>query len=461
VRRRTLIGGLLAAAMLTAVPSSEARTPAQLLFITTGGRLISQTDIPFTETGGLTVSFAGSEAAGCAARGVCPYSGRIETSSSGGDLLISKLRIHHRIAYQLVAVNLSGLSIGPTAAAQVVRSLPGGGVARCADLIQGQELTTASPISPDPTFRLLDSTTDLVATRCAGPTDAGINAAVPQAKIPIAVLERGRMSLPFTGTARFSAGGFAGTVSSTIVVKLGPPRRQQDSSGSSGQSSGSFFGPRVKRVRYRTASETLKLLRVRGRIDATVSGVANPTICSLLDSCGLVGTIALQPRPATGSAALFVSGRARIPDRRFLAGLGLDRASRPLGATGVIAWQDPGQAAVRLTQGSQTCNAATPYGGSVVNVQSVGQRFALALATQSPLRSECPGPFFNTAEGGTVLATASVPRSVFGRRTFSIRLHAGGDLTDDGYVMRLRGSLTLTLRRGRLSQRIDRAPVGV
>lgn len=461
MRRGTLIGVWLIAAVLTAVPSGAARTPAQLLSTATGGRLISQTDVPFTETGGLTVTFAGSAAAGCAAHGVCPYSGRIETSSSGGDLLISKLRIDHRIAHQLVTVNVSGLAIGATTGAQVDRSLPGGGMARCADLIQGQELVMGSPIGPNPPLRLLDSTTDLLATRCAGPTDADISAAVPQAKIPIAVLERGRMSVPLSGTARFSAGGFAGTVSSTIVIRLGRPQTQHASSGSSGKSSGSFLAPRAKVVRYRTASETLKLLRVRGRIDATVSGVADPAICPLLDSCGLGGTITLRPRPEAASGGLVVSGQARIPDRRFLAGLGLVRASQPLDAAGAIAWQDAGPAAVRLTQDSQSCYATTPVGAADVNVQSVGQRFTLTLATQSPLRSECPGPFFNTAEAGAVLATASVPRSVFGRRTFSIRLHAGADLTDDGYAMRLRGTLTLTLRRGRLSQRIDPEPAGV
>ena len=62
---------------------------------TNGTKLLSQTDLSVCVTGSLTVTFAGDPATGCAAHGLCSYTGTETWQPRGlGDLSVS--RFEHR-----------------------------------------------------------------------------------------------------------------------------------------------------------------------------------------------------------------------------------------------------------------------------------------------------------------------------------------------------------------------------
>ena len=62
--------------------------------------------------------------------------------------------------------------------------------------------------------------------------------------------------------------------------------------------------------------------------------------------------------------------------------------------------------------------------------------------------------------GAPILSGVQVPFDVLGRRTFTVRLHAGGPLVDDGYSISPRGGFSVTIRRGRISQSFSTEPTG-
>jgi hypothetical protein len=454
--------GLLAALTVIALaaPASSAAQNSGgfsgVFFPPTPTTILSETQVPLSETGSLIVNFAGAQNAGCAAHGVCPYSGRIDVFPTSGSLLIFKVRKHHHVTYELAGLGgESGFGVTPTTTARVDRALSGGGVAHCTDSVSSLALDLPFVAGASPNIQVLGANSELLATRCAGPTDGDVAAAAPHRALPPAVAERGETSLDLSGNAPFTGGGFVGTVSSTIVARLGRPQHLP----LSGRSGDSF--PRgIKLVKVRSVDEALTLTRASGEIDAEVSGVADGSVCSLLDSCDVTGTIAVKPRAVDDRGALDVTAPARLPKREFLAALGLAGGRRAGGITGDVPWQDTGRPVVRVSQDGNTCRASARPGNLVLGIEGDRARFLITLTSYASLRSECPGPFLANADTGDTLAQGIVPRSVFRRRNITVRLHSVGELTDDGYVVRPRGTLTIRLRTGRITQHFGKLPPG-
>jgi hypothetical protein len=454
--------GLLAALTVIALaaPSSSAAQNSGgfsgVFFPPTPTTILSETQVPLRETGSLTVNFAGAQSAGCATHGVCPYGGRIDVFPTSGSLLIFKVRRHHHVTYELTGLGgESGFDVTPTATARVDRALSGGGVARCTDSVSSLGLDLPFVGGASPNIQVLGANTELLATRCAGPTDGDVAAAVPHRALAAAVAERGETSLDLSGNAQFAGGGFVGTVSSTIVVRLGRAQHLPIAGGS-----GDGFPRGIKLVKVRSVDEALTLTHASGEIDAEVSGVADGPVCSLLDSCGLTGTVALKPRAADDQGTLDVTAPARLPKREFLAALGRAGGRRAGGFTGDVPWQDTSRPVVRVSQDGNTCSASAPPGNLALEIDGDRASFLITLMSYTSLRSECPGPFLNNTDTGDTLAQGIVPRSLFGHRNITVRLHSVGELTDDGYVIRPRGALTIRLRAGRITQHLGKLPPG-
>jgi hypothetical protein len=454
-----LLRGLLTALLLTvglgAVPASSAPvTSTQLTFILGHEQVLSESQVPFTETGALTVIFAGSQTAGCAAVGVCPYSGRIAALPVTGDLIVARVRIGHRVTDYVPGRSFADAGSGPDTTSEVDRTLPGG-VTRCAEAVpSGGLLDTHLEPGRMLKLQLLGPDTQVLATRCAGPTDAGLAAVSPRVTLPLVVAQHGRRTLDLSRSSRFASGGFAGTLTSTIHLRLGRPQRLF-------LSGKSQFPPHTKLVRDRLVFEALKLEGVRGRLEMQIAGTPDHSVCPLLDVCGLQGAIDLVPHARNGSGDLAVGGPARIPESRFRASLGLTSGARPLALGGGLSWEDSGAATVSVSQGGNTCRATAPIEGASLQFRSTRRRVLVTLGTSSTLRSECPGPFVAASNQMTQLAAGSLPLSRLGRRTFSVRLHTSGTISDEGYVIRLRGALTVRIRRGRITQQIVKEPSGV
>jgi hypothetical protein len=416
---------------------------------------VSQTDIPVASTGELAVAFHGDSVSGCGAHGLCGYSGQVIVNpGSDATILVIKLSRHHRVSYQAVLA----LGVGqqqPLTLSHVARSAGGGQVGLCADAGQPLVASTVGAGTRFVTLSLMQADGSLLTTRCAGPPDGDVASAAPRLTIPIGSLLRGNERLSLSGQGTFAAHGFAGTVNSTIVLHLGRPMGQNQISSSSA------FPKGTKVQKMRSVTETLSLVRAAGSLDAAVSGATDPNICQLLDSCGLHGTLALSPDLRGADAQLTATGLATRPFRDFLAALGLAHGGRASGidVSGGIFSSKQGSIAEDLAQ-SGTCTDATALGSAGVDLTARGPTVFSSFTESAPsLRTRCPGPLLGMSNG--TLASATFPRRLLARRSFTIDLTPIRSFQDDGFFGSLSGRLSVTVRtHGRLRQQFFTEPVG-
>jgi hypothetical protein len=445
-------------AAVSAADASSIGSSSTIVFGAGGGRVVSQLAIPFRATGGLTVTFHGDPAAGCLAAGDCADSGTIFAPiPASGMVIVLALASHRRTSEQALAFPNPSFNSGPYTTSVVNRARPGTDPGRCTDATSSTGSLAVTVHRARVSVRLLTPGSHLLATRCAGPTDAGLAPVAPQVELSVGALRAGRRTVDLSGTRPFTSGGYAGTLSSTIVLHLGIPRRQRLNSG--GQ-----FPPGIPVVRERIVQARLTLTRVTGSLRADVTGAAAP-VCQPLDSCGLQETVAL-PAAATGAAgSLFVQARASSPLAAQRAALGLAgppaaaRAARTLPVNGGVSFTDPGPVLVTATQDGTTCHGRGGPAQEDVQLAARSGRLIATLESLDLSRSGCPGPLLGSGSDPIMLATGSVPLGALGHRTIPLRLRAAtAPVADDGYVIRLAGTATFTLRRGRVSQTVLRAP---
>jgi hypothetical protein len=161
----------------------------------------------------------------------------------------------------------------------------------------------------------------------------------------------GSHTIDLRGSRRFAAHGFAGTVTSTLVLALAHPRRLSNSGGSSPPTSPSKPKRRDTRVRYR-------VVHVGGSAVSTVRASAVAAVCDPFDACGLQGTINVGPWP-TSSGFAFIDANAPLsrPKRGLLDALGLTSDGNPsgIGVEGVGIATVRGTLSADLTQQNDAC----------------------------------------------------------------------------------------------------------
>lgn len=452
--RSSAVGLALAVTALCLVATASAvraQSISQFAFGFPGaGTVLSTTDVGVRVSGELTVSFHGDVEAGCATYGLCGYSGTITVRPRSGDLLVLRLRRHHRIAYFAILALAPGQS-GYMGAAEVERSAPGQQGGTCADAEAGQlgSLSQASVHGSSLTIAVLARGGSLLTTRCAGPLDGDLASVSPRATISARAASHGRTTLDLGGTHTFAAHGFAGTITSSLVVRLGKPTR----SGSSAPA----FPPGVKTQRVRTVTEHLDLTRVAGGVTAAVQGTADSIVCQLLDTCGMSGTLRLTPFNRGATAEVLAMGPASRPNGDFLAALGLNPSGRSRGIRVLLTVALGGYVSAGLNQSGGSCADTAPTGELALLLGGVGHRLTGQAVTAGTWRTRCPGPMFSN---GSPLLSASLPQSSLGRRQFAIDVRGAGALEDDGHALAVHGQLSLELRRGGITQQVSTQPTG-
>lgn len=448
---------LLAAALLVGAPAllaagvparARAQSVATFGIGIPGGKVLAQTDAPGQVQGQLAVSFHGDPAAGCATYGLCGYSGTIVVRPQSADLVVVKYRSHDRIRH-LAEFSLQSGESGSLTVAEVQRSVPGQPAGECADTPPMGALSTGTTAvhGNSISIAVLNPSDSVLTTRCAGPLEADVAGAGPRATISIAAALRGHATIDLSGTHSFSAHGFAGTVSSTLVVRLGQSRRQPQNPP---------LPPGIRTQRERIVVETLRLTGVGGRISEDVLGTTDPVVCRLLDSCGAAGTLTVVPRLTRGATAeVAASGPASRPYRDFLTALGLSRAGRASGIQVGGAIDLPGGGDVTADLSAPNVCTDTAMDGDLFVAAQESRGVLRMSAGSNTWRTRCPGPIVGEQER---LLSGAVPISAVGRRTFTVGLHASGSLVDDGYTASLHGRLELGLRRGRISQQVVEEP---
>ncbi|MGZ4305438.1 MAG: hypothetical protein ACXVEW_07030 [Solirubrobacteraceae bacterium] len=458
MRPRLVVATVIALAFAVwGAPAASARDAWLLPFVdsssssSTGatadrGTEASFTQIPVRVRGDLAVQFHGDRATGCAARGLCGFSGTvIWQPPSTGMLEADTFRFRGKTEYDVSLQFSGGLFGGPSvqggATTADVRFAPNGSAGSpsvCTDAA-----ATGNDIEMPVNFRAASitlgaATPSLLGTRCAGPLQSDVANILPRRIVDVATLSNGRTGVSLVSSADFAVHGLAGTVSSTIQLRLGRPQTDQVSSGSS--------SPKTQR-RFRTV-----VLSYRAHLDGTVLTHmhGDPASCAPLGSCGANGTLDLSVHSTPGTLAIGAVTRARRPLRDVLTALGLRGDGNPRGidVIGIFFVRGRARYAVDVTQGGSTCMDSGPGGLDALFLGVTRGRVSAALGFAQPApHLRCPGPMVPDA---SAFASGTARIRPLARHGGTIHLTTGGSFKDDGYTGRTVPDLTLTMSRPKL-----------
>ena len=418
-----------------------------------GGPLTSQIQVPVRIRGGLFVAFRGDPGAGCTVVGVCGYSGSVSwRPPPTGQLMILGFG-RGRGRHLDLSLNLLGAGgpsdFQPGGQTTVAVQLAGDPAAACTDAGVSGTSFQFSVRGGRVVFSLGQSFPALLATRCAGPRDGAVLPSLPVPALPESAVRRGHRTIDLTTHRAFQSQGFSGTVQSTIVIRLGQPRRLHISQGRPVTG-----GPRRAIVITYRAS-------LSGSLVEHVAGAADPAACGPLGACDVTGTETVRPRPRSAIGHIRVTGSRRATYRQLLTALGLHGGHAPAGvvASGFGTLGQGGTLAADIVQGPATCRGTAPLGLGELIMQTAGGRlsavygaFAVPGANAAP--TICPGPL---ASPTPFLAAARLPVRRLGAKTVTIRLGLGHRFQDYGYSVRVVPDLTLTLRRVRIRRTMTSA----
>jgi hypothetical protein len=468
MRRRGI--ALAAVVAVIGVPLVPAAASAQGVFVSlgTGGSPVTLTEAKLRITGAVTIDFHGDAASGCADAGLCGVDGTVTWTPTGRGSLVALRYRDHGTRFEDGYVLLETGSLNhqrPFTFARVTRASAGGGPpSRCADV--GGSDSDLFGLGPHRGSTLVFGVLGAggsgaqpasgLRTRCAGPTAADVSGFLPTRVLSEADLRRGPHTLGFFADRDFAAGGFAGTLHSTLVMHIGR--------GVVVNQGPQPTGPTVTR-RRRTLAVSYRVDQVSGQVVTAVSGLADPDLCGPLDACGLMGSVTVAPSASSGEAYVFADASARHPwsDLRRAVGLSPGRPPRGVSTFGVVNWtRDAGTVTSDLSRdGARACTDSVPLsaGGNVLlRFWRSGVRAwygGLDLSLADLLATRCPGPLIADVAPSGAMATGKVPLRTFGARQVTLRLAKGRAYSSDGYHGTTRPDLTLVMHRTQVKRHLE------
>jgi hypothetical protein len=448
--------GLLVASPALAASAAHAAAPGPSPSARQSA-LVREITIPVRVEGGVEVEFRSAAANGCDRP--CDVSGALTWSpTSRADLTVNEYRRRRARELEASLVFFGGLGQdAPRTTAHVVRERPGG-PGLCSDA-RVDALTFIDFSAGSGSFvdaRLLRGEPDdanLFRSRCGGPLERDLAGVLPSAKLSRATLMRGGATVDLSATRPFAVGGFAGTVRSTVKLRLDrahqePPEER--------------LGPPRPSSAPRTVVAVYDLEEVSGSVVTSFTGGAERSLCEPLDSCGSSGTVRISPRVAAGRATFAAFGPARqVSGRQLRTALGLRPGPLAPGisASGVAEWtRDDGSVVQSFVSADGTaCSDTVPLAGGFMTFYVGPRRVFASYGSGSgggpdPLRTHCPGPSILDAALSRPLATGAVPRRAFRNRRVVITLPRGRPFASEPYAGDNRPALRIVLRRVRVRE---------
>lgn len=463
MRRRLLIAATTVAAFAALSPAPapardtgplRLRDSSSALFAGGSGQDVSITTIPVRVRGDLAVDFHGDRATGCAARGLCGFSGTVIWQPPPiATLETDAFRDRGGIAYDAsLGFFGEGSSDETTVEGGVttanVRFVPAGSAGAssiCTDAAaSGGEVQMPVRLRAA-SLTLAAASPSLLGTRCAGPLQSDIASGLARRVIDLATLLNGRVGVSLASSSSFAVHGLAGTVTSTIHLSLGRAHTKRERDGNSSSNK-----PTVRTV----------VISYRAHLDGSVRTQfrGDPASCAPLGSCGADGALTQSIHSETGTFAIAAGIGVRRPVRDALTALGLRKGGNPHGVLvfGLFYALGPAAYAVQVTQGKTTCSDTGPGGVSAVFVTGIGRdQLAQFGAAPAAAHLRCPGPTFSQDNG---FSTGTVRFRPLGRHPGTIHLRTGANLQDDGYTGHTTADLALTLSRPKLRILSDALP---
>jgi hypothetical protein len=430
--RHLALGATLASAVILAVVPANA--PARDV----SGEISTE--------GGVTITWHGDPARGCATAGLCGYRGSISASAFGFGQYFFLVSRGNRLIDDFAFLDLTSPPI-----VRVRRAVAGGDDGSCLDLNRIDELSIASTPAGPGRARVGINALPLTTGRCAGPNLSRALARLPRRSVSLSRLRRHSVAADLSGSAPYVAGRFSGTVTSTLRLRLGRQERGNQSGG------GNFGPPRPRhgtaRVRVVHVHAVYRVTRFDGSLSASFGGLAGPP-CAQLDACGVNGTAGWAIESAGGNLVVEGDSLARRSDRGFR------------GALAAITRTHDAYAEFRRPGffGTTTADVTRPDGvpcHDTARVLSPGlaadvrrRRLVLGVGgydTEWPsadlLRAGCPGPRDADVLSGPGLARGSVPLSRLMKRRFSLPMTGSGRFDASGYAGSRRARFRITLKR--------------
>jgi hypothetical protein len=460
----SLLAGIAGLALPAAFPLAF---PLAFPSVSHGAELVQTISIPVKVEGSVHVDFTSDPANGCT--GPCDLSGSMTWDPTGeADLIVSEYRTAdgRKLTASLFFLGGSDQE-GPTTTAHVTRGAAANPDGVCSDA-RVATLTFLDFSADSSSFveaRLLRGLPDdpgLFRTRCGGPIERDLVAALPAVPLDRALLRKGGAGVDLSGTRPFAGDGFAGTARSSVQLHLGVPRIAGPSPRRAAPRRPPAYAPRTVIAVYRVEE-------VSGSVVTDFTGGAEQALCGPLDVCGASGTVRLSPSVSSGRATLAAYGPARrVNGRSLRAALGLRPGPRLpiITASGVADWnRDSGSASETFTAAGTTCSDTVQLAGGFISFWVGPRRVFAAYGRGSgsfadPLRTRCPGPAIADAAEGHPLATGNVPRTAFRKRRVTITLSRGRPFEAAPYAGATRASLKVVLRRTRVTERLGFETLG-
>jgi hypothetical protein len=432
-----------------------------ILIGTTGGtRGLRAVTSSLEVSGSVTVDFHGDQASGCEARHLCDVNGTVRWNPAGpGSLFALGYRAHgHRFEQGFVSFGESTSGEQPLrTSARVRRNGPPAGL--CADAASQEFIETSSPARRGTSveLRVLDlpggdtTSSQVLRTRCAGPMTGDVAALLPRHRVAERTLIRGHRTIDFSADRSFAAHGLAGTLHSTVVIRVVGGQRFP-ANGGGGQS------VPTRKQRIRAIDVSYRVDRVSGSVATAISGRRDPDLCGPVDACGISGSVTVNPTASSGIADFTATAPIRHSRKELRQALGLAPGGPPPGVTKYadISWQqDLGDITTELTrQGAPACSDSDPItGGGYVNLEFLGRQVRASYDPGSfrggnVFRTRCPGP--DSSDVRTALASGTFPLRIFRHRRVTLHLTRGHGFSSAGYSGRSHSDLTVVLRRMRI-----------
>lgn len=392
-------------------------------------------------SGAVTIAWHGDPSRGCAAAGLCGYSGSLTVRPDEGDYDFTLAGGRLRDSYAFLD-SYEGQPI-----VRVRRREAGTDGGACVDTLTGWAIDMNAARAGGDRVRFALDEEGLSPGRCAGPALPGLLSKLPRRMRTVSRIAAGRArAADFSGDVPFSKGRFSGTIHSTLRVGFrngdggafegGPPRRP----GRPGKT-------RVADVHavYRVASFT-------GAVSTSFGALTDPP-CADLDACGVAGSSRWAVSSAAGRVVLDATARARRADRGVRGALAaVRRGPASVYGDGNLARNFGTITADVSRDGGADCHdtaSASSPGVAALNepAKRLTFEFAGEDAYPSPddlLRTGCPGPREEDVLGFATPAAGSVPLKAFGTRTIGVRMRDSGRFERSGYS----GTHSIDLRLG-------------
>src|SRR3954447_3963034 len=422
--RGMAVGAMLAAAALwVAAPAMAA--PRSL-------------SAPLSLSGGVTVSWHGDGARGCAAAGLCDYRGSVTAHGSRDGRLEIERSGRSTDVYGY-------LDPEQRPVVRVTRGLDGA----CVDETEGEfEVEVGRPRAGR--VRVAVAPYGLDRGRCAGPELARVLERLPGRSVSWRRLLHGGLTVPLGRRLSYSDGRFSGTVTSTMKLHVGRP-------GTGDHEVTDEVSPpsRAHRTRVAELTAVYRVTGLSGGMETDFAGLDSP-LCDAFDSCGVSGSSTWAVLSASGGTVVIGSAaRARPGDRGLHGAIAAIRRTRAgVSSYGGVRHALGTTRTLLSRPGGRTCNDSQPVAAPGLAFSLQVARIPLALGGEEEnavagdfVHTGCPGPTEADALGAGSLAEATLPLSAVHSRRLEVPLIGRARFRGPGYSGTRRARFTLGLRR--------------